>query len=995
MERGWLEAWASNAEPRLRAPAIIGLGVLVGFVPPWSEEEAASAEALLAGGVRAIGQAIADEWNKRSSESPRSAGRLYWGGYSPSRWETFARILPAALVGEAWLSIPAWEAIKLTAPLGYCLPEDRQPEVPIWLNEQLRHSGRGNTSLYFDLWTSYPAHRSWHWPLRLGFLADALSRRMRAAFLEQESSWLHELTVAVEVERNGFGCDLLVSPLGQKATAQALARARARAAAVVLLGTAADRRQIVDAAPGVFWQDAEKREGGRTPLFNESGASAIGYLSESLGDLPGHRNVEEWAPFIKRVVRCISHDLPLDAALYEAARDAGLPVPVVIASGSFIEASRISRLGGAWADRLRGRDEEAANELADSATGDFLSELGEASDILSLARRADARRPQLRHLQARIVDTSSDRMFSGDLAAAPRLEPDKWNLLTVWIAPLSGGAESPLAPFPEDSLAWDGQDQELEVAIAAPGCRVRTAPLGLLVDQAGRFLWQDDRFRPGPLQILEGFPDRMEDMPIEESADDAAAMQSIWLSEAGWSQCALFLVRPIDVALCKARIMVLHGNRVLQTAILTAPVGKGTAPEEGEGLELKPEGVIRSTTQDLGDRRLFDLAILTNDSLTGKPQITAIGDQRVVLRDMDEVKEIAERIEAILKPAVRQPEAYEDRDSTAARDILIELATEGVVIRRMFHDARLGAILAKSPARIQVVAAKPDEVLPFEYIYDGLAPSREAMLCPERERALSQGSCGQCPNRESGDHVCPMRFWGLSKIIERQLFDPETAPDHAHVTAQAPSPDLAAIKRPQQRLFACSDRARAFENGQAALDALKQRIAGAPPLGFNEADCWKVWCSHVDQYEPSLLVILPHVEKTGSLVEMEIGAADRLNNAQIQEPMVGKARPVMVMLLGCGTGGQDVRYISCVAGFRSAKASVVIGTLMPILGRHAVRVAGLLITELDSYWDGRGPPATVGDAMTEMRRRLMADGVLTGMMVVAFGDADWLLGAEC
>jgi hypothetical protein len=71
---------------------------------------------------------------------------------------------------------------------------------------------------------------------------------------------------------------------------------------------------------------------------------------------------------------------------------------------------------------------------------------------------------------------------------------------------------------------------------------------------------------------------------------------------------------------------------------------------------------------------------------------------------------------------------------------------------------------------------------------------------------------------------------------------------------------------------------------------------------------------------------------------------------------------------------------------------VVIGTLTPILGRHAAPVANALIEQLDQFWDGGRPAVTIGDALTNVRRKFMADGLPVGLTLVAFGDADWLVG---
>jgi len=50
------------------------------------------------------------------------------------------------------------------------------------------------------------------------------------------------------------------------------------------------------------------------------------------------------------------------------------------------------------------------------------------------------------------------------------------------------------------------------------------------------------------------------------------------------------------------------------------------------------------------------------------------------------------------------------------------------------------------------------------------------------------------------------------------------------------------------------------------------------------------------------------------------------------------------------------------------------------------------VERLDHYWAQPRKVVTLGDAMAETRRAFMSRGLPTGLALVAFGDADWLLG---
>jgi hypothetical protein len=69
-------------------------------------------------------------------------------------------------------------------------------------------------------------------------------------------------------------------------------------------------------------------------------------------------------------------------------------------------------------------------------------------------------------------------------------------------------------------------------------------------------------------------------------------------------------------------------------------------------------------------------------------------------------------------------------------------------------------------------------------------------------------------------------------------------------------------------------------------------------------------------------------------------------------------------------------------------ASIVLGTLAEILGRHAAPVARELIAELVGIKDTQ---TDFGTVMRRVRRRMLARGFLMALCLVALGDAEWRL----
>jgi hypothetical protein len=978
MSRGFVGDWADKVDPSKRPVAIVALGVLVAEL--WtSREGGGEPEEVSAGGPDRIAEAFRGSWNNLARIiSPK---RLRWGHHDEARWETFKKHFSPEAAAEGWSRfIRTHGEIELWTWSDFHSSAKSDDETWAWLTRLTWDSSTGVRSIFVSSWHGH--RQAWHWPLRLGFLGDSASQTLLEEFHRSDRDWIRRLTSFVDVEQNGLSCDLLLSPLDARQTRDALLRARARATAVALIGS----------KPFDTSDEATAAE----DLERTAEASAVAFL-------PVKASLE----LVVEIIRQISHDHPFDVAVHLALRSLASDPPLVVAREDFIENSRISRLGERWAERLdRLGSSDAANRMRSVASSSYLSELGAASELAELAKTSDAKQSHARYLQAatwrleeRHRSEGEETVFVGQpLIPASALVAEHWHVVGVSISPLLRKASSQLPPFPDDQIGWDGGPQEITIVIVAPDCNVASARLELIIDSAGV------AYPRGPDYLR---------FPVTGEEPNETASAQITAYPSGPSEMATFLLAPHRTGEVKARVMAVHGNRILQTAILQAPVlATLQAPvlgpdetREGEIIRLVPEGLIRSSLQDLEDRRFFDLAILTNDSLTGERQITAVSDQDVLLRDFGGFEKTAERVGERLRELVEEPEAFGSPDSDAMTLALNKLAHEGVLIRDGLIDCGLGGILRKDPSRIQIVSARPDDVLPLEFIYDGPAPDpKNAIACPAQTQALARASCGDCPNRTAATHVCAMRFWGLRKVIERHLYDAETAPLLDRVTSRIPSPELERIAHPKNRIFACSLRAGKFPEGPAAIQKLKQRlgladartldpsIAEPSPLTFHSIDNWVAWRDCVRDHAPTLMVLLPHTDVGAFGEELQIGEADALSNAQIDSTVVGTKPPVIVVLLGCETASTKVHYASFVARFRTAEAAVVIGTLTLVLGRHAALVADTLVEQLERYWSEPFRTATVGDVITDIRRRLMQKGLPIGLAVVAFGDADWLLG---
>jgi len=180
-------------------------------------------------------------------------------------------------------------------------------------------------------------------------------------------------------------------------------------------------------------------------------------------------------------------------------------------------------------------------------------------------------------------------------------------------------------------------------------------------------------------------------------------------------------------------------------------------------------------------------------------------------------------------------------------------------------------------------------------------------------------------------------------------------------------------------------------------DALAHWVA-APTV----AEDWDAWERALATGSPPLLILLAHHDLDAGLDYLEIGdkALDesrrwrfrpQLNEALIN-PAAVEPGPI-VLLLGCMTATDvaETGYGSLAANFKNFHASLVLGTMAKVLGRHAGPLARELLAELAAI---DTPDADFGSVLRRVRRRMLAHGFLMVLALVAMGDADWHLPAH-
>jgi len=825
-----------------------------------------------------------------------------------------------------------------------------------WIAEQLARPAVGAESVYVRQ-DRPEADVSWSWPLRLGFLADPVSDQLRHEILANR--WHPAISELVTVPAPGVECDLLLLPFSLRgALLNALdSPTPLRASCVVVLGgTGGATAPVVSR---VF------------SLRAETGTAGV-----VVAEVDGPERVR----WLNILMTELAHGTPIDAAVARASGEAKAPPPFFVASRRLIVAASVPAGGaallrdlersheghpiplGVMSHHARSRlliDPHALEASVRDLRDGFAKllphlvldhEYDDATTIAELARafrdgagRLD--RPA-RHLQARMFDL-------GDRASAPTpaLRAGAPHRIDVRIA-VGEAAWATLAErFPEEKLPPAQAAHTLTVVLTDP----RLVP------------------RPQVATIV---------LPADGKSETAS----------------FFVFAPLEgVDRMDARVTVLHRNRVLQTARLRAAVVHDPAEAgEADRLALEPETFVSLDLADLGARRPFDAAIVLNHT-GGEAQATAFAGEYASLIALRNIDTVVSKIADQLSKLAWKQEAFASLDAEATRQLFFFLASQGSLLHKAILDGtspQLWRTLGEART-VQIVAAKRGDMIPLELAYAFAAPRKGAEVCQEGCKALAAGAT-RCPaGCEKGNDavVCPLGFWGLSRVIERQsdglLPLAGTGADFGIRLVPGARRRIEILR---SAVFGASSRADAGAAGSS--DAVRDALAEVTRQPLTPAASWDAWREQV-KASPSLLALLVHVErdKEADLQAIEIGKEDMLLVSQISDAYVRgdpAAQPV-VLLVGCRTSLSDVEFQQFPVQFQRAGAALVLGTVATVLGSRAGPIMATLVrTIADMTARGDVP---FGEALLAAKQALVARGELMAMCLCAHGDADWILGA--
>jgi hypothetical protein len=883
---------------------------------------------------------------------------LAWNVSSNSR-QSILSGAPAALFAKAW-DLFRGGFNPYVNPLRIEI-ESTEQDDPLWLIEQLCREAVGARSVYVR--ADHPGgDAGWNWPLRVGFFTDETSQGLRQRITESigEHDWLGKLVDFANVTSDDDKCDLLLVPHTPRRALAALLELQTpvRADCIIVLEQSRETAQRTFAA-----------------------IEAIRALAHTSGVVMAPINDHCRADWFRDLIRELSHNNTFDVSVFVACRWFRLQSPILYVARRLILFSPLSRFMDALGQRMT--RSKAKTRSINVPTRTAMRIALEAGDY-SMKSLGD-------HLQ----NTKSAAFISeSDMATG-----------AVELADLAGPTleRAPPPPQPRYIQADVYGGNNLKAREYNGFSRGATYAVDFYIGARTRNSISPDVRFPFPVEKLPPSDDGHQIRVVfsEPNFLPRPQVETIFLPRHGNSKkCRfnLFINREIAADNFEGRVIFLHENRVLQTAQLTAPIFDGEPGHPDSKIRLEMEAIVRLRTEDLGDahRRPFRAAILINRGTDGTPRATKIIGEDAELISLDGIEDNVRWIEDKISSIVNRPDSYARMDSEASTALLRGLAQNGSVIYETFTQGEpLKNPLAKA-RRVQVVSAKIGARFPAEFLYDRGAPQDDTRLCSNAEQALRDGTCPHtCPAGEGQRTViCPLGFWGLSRVIERHVHDKDfTEKLKGNDFALQPETFAGRVKLNvlTDALLAASKHVDAEVPGSVdkVSEALKSTVRGK----WEVVPSWQEWRKQVATISPSLLVIIPHtlVDRRNNNQRLEIGTDDQLNLSQLyKEYIQGPGGvPPMVLLLGCKTGAPDIPYQNFPMRFRQYGAALVVSSGATILGQHAAPVAAEFLRTLANL-PKRGE-LSFGEVMLEVRRKMLADGILMVLSLTAYGDTDWLV----
>ncbi len=806
--------------------------------------------------------------------------------------------------------------------------------VRVKLNEADR-IGECAKALAGQVWhvsVSSPVHTvEWKWPLSLAVAPGPGAEKLRKALTSQRESgqpWMRAITRVAEDECG----DILFFPSGLKARARLMKSATPVTADLLVLC-------------GVGPSDWRKVAAEAEALLAMAQAHAVLAVSEPA----------ESTDWIWRFINELSHNSPVDVA---ASQMFGAEA-MLWSTKMFIHQAVLSnflnplkkRIRDAavdlsvnminlprWSEKLTGRmgARDAVRVLsakpifsAESEGASIISEMAAAAPPPPAMPRPEAK-PSERHLLQRLQPLDKTRLKPKDA-----LEAGKRYGLDVKIGAKEKGWGAGKESFPEPPV----KPEEAGVMLAVVFSERNSHPDGEL--------------------------------------------KTVFLPRNGASsECRFEFTVSAVSRVFEGWISVYHNNRLLQEGVVRSEVIGGAA-EDGPVPE-KTEFRIGAMPRPLSLGLREGAPAAGTVKLEADGVVTAVRGLKTARVSLGGLKAAVDAISAEFDGIDWESMRAWETDATAAKG-LSRIAQLGWQLRQALGADTVMKEIAGSGDALVVNAAGAGVRVPLELCYDLPQPRTDAKVCARASEALKSGACpGKCDAElQRGEFVCPMGFWGLKRVIEWHSETADTRPDDLVEITNEPVKDRETLTPLVTVLYAQS-RAVTAKAARALSKALKARAGSAL-----EANDWRSWADGVRLQRPSMLLLMPHVDHNQQPPIMEIRKNFKNPPGVDEADVVGTPpQQPLVLLLGCGAAHAQIDFMSLPAQFRRNQAAFVIAPIAELLADDAPEIARVFIETLAA---GNGKPRPAGEVLLETKRKLLAEGRLAGLMLLAAGDASWLL----
>ena len=439
-----------------------------------------------------------------------------------------------------------------------------------------------------------------------------------------------------------------------------------------------------------------------------------------------------------------------------------------------------------------------------------------------------------------------------------------------------------------------------------------------------------------------------------------------------------------------AKIVFMHEGRTLQAFQLTGVVSADVTEEMSKTTKFElTSTIVTHDFENLEGRNTYDSSVFVESN----DNALCISKSGRGYRNLDGV---GHRVRAVTHLLYDTSSAlhsnHQSIDGESGSKLFRELAISGRGFFSVYAKAGYTDLIEAT--RIQIISTDPASYLPLEYVYSGPSPSSEATLCSQWKSALTTGLCYECKLEElDGNHrtntICPLKFWGLSKVIERHISRGGSLKGYTNWIQRVESAGDEYSDRVLKVLFASSTEVpdKGFMDSATAL----KRIAGE----YREVESWSDWVNAVETHSPNLIVCMPHNDVKGDHEELHIADGSPLRVDEVDyHHLVGSGASLppedgpMILLFGCQTGTSKLHpYLSFVNAFSIHGASIVVGMLSTVIAEEAP----VILQEFMQLMEAGDGTMSLGDALLEVRRRVFARGLVIGLAVTGFGDADCVI----